>query len=102
MSGSMQDKRKVQKERSINLRYNYPIHYTHKERKILRRIKALNGFSKKQMTSFEDITKVEVTLETFKIMYMVEVFYNLQELLLVRCDIKEIGGLKNLKHLEML
>ena len=54
------------------------------------------------MTTFEDITKVEITLETFKFMHMVEVFYNLQELLLVRCDIKEIDGLKNLKHLELL
>ena len=54
------------------------------------------------MTTFDEITKVEITLETFKFMNVVEVFYNLQELLLVRADIKEIDGLKNLKQLELL
>ena len=32
------EKRKMQKEKSINIRFNYPLHYTHKDRKILRRI----------------------------------------------------------------
>ena len=111
---TLNDKRRLQKEKSINLRFNYPLHYTHKDRKILRRIvstysfpiyfikKALNGFTKKQMTTFEEITKVEVVLETFKFMNCVEVFYNLQELILCRCDIKEIEGLNNLKQLEFV
>ena len=67
----------MQKEKQINLRYNYPLNYTHKDRKILRRIKALNGFTKKQMTTFEEITKIEIVLETFKFMNVVEIFYNL-------------------------
>ncbi len=35
---NLNDKRRLQKQKSINLRFNYPFHYTHKDRKILRRI----------------------------------------------------------------
>jgi hypothetical protein len=61
----------------------------------------LNGLKKKNGI-YDDVTKIEVCLESLKRMNVVSVFPNLNELMLVRIYIKKIEGLQEIDSLETL
>ena len=62
----------------------------------------MNGITDKHMRNIEKITKIELVLELFPNMDILQIFSNLQELTLINVDIETITGLDDLYNLRDL
>jgi Leucine-rich repeat (LRR) protein len=62
----------------------------------------MNGITEKNMRNIDKITKIELVLEQFPNMDILQIFNNLQELTLINVEIETITGLDDLYNLRDL